>query len=181
MVQPTNNKILVSVNLDQKESITINGVEFKTALPFEKNYRERSPTIATVIKGNNIVKDGDILLCHHNLFYLPSPYHLFDNVYSIPFSSILFCKIGLDGNLTPICGNLLVNRIPIETSIPLPIEQQQTYKYKYKVTLNSNTPYEKGLTIFTRPSAGYDIVYVFKGEERRVTKVDSSQICGFVT
>lgn len=176
----TNNKILVSVNLSQKEQISIGDSIFKTAGQFDTNYRERSPTIATVITGNETVSGGDILLCHHNLFYLPSPYHLYDNVYSIPFSQVLFAKVLQDGSLLPICGNVLVDRIPIKTIIPLPIEQQKTHISKYKVNNPGYTKYQKEDIIFTRPNAGYTIVYVYNGTEYRVNKVDSSQICGLL-
>jgi hypothetical protein len=179
-MNPTNNKIIVSVNLSQKEQIDIGGNVFKTAGQFDTNYREKSPTIATVITGNETVTEGDILLCHHNLFYLPSPYHLYDNVYSIPFSQVLFAKILHDGSLLPICGNLLVDRIPIETIIPLPIEQQKTHISKYKVNNPGYTKYQKEDIVFSRPSAGYDIVYVYKGVEKRITKVDSQMICGVI-
>lgn len=177
-MKPINNKIIVSCDVTQKNKIEINGLLLKTAHEFEKNYREKSPTIATVIEGNDIVKAGDILLCHHNLFYPPSPYYLTDNLYSVPFSKILFAKIDKLGDIFPICGNLICNRVPIKYPFPVPIEQQKTEDKIYEVLDSGQLPYNKGDFIFTRPSAGYDIVYTFNNIEKRITKVDSEQICG---
>lgn len=178
MIYPTNNKIIVSVNAAQKSEMVIAGVVFKLAPLFERNYRERSPTIATVIDGNEMVKKGDVLLCHHNLFFLPSPYHLYDDIFSIPFSKVLFAKINNEGEISPICGNLICDRIPIQTPFPVPSEEVKTYDKIYKVVIGGDTKYKKGDTVFTRPSAGYDIVYNLSGIEKRITKVDSEQICG---
>nr|MBP7835122.1 hypothetical protein [Candidatus Saccharibacteria bacterium] len=70
---PTNNRIIVRVNLLQKSEMVIGGVLLKTASSFDTNYREKSPVIAEVVDGNGILKRGDIIVCHHNHFYSPSP------------------------------------------------------------------------------------------------------------
>jgi hypothetical protein len=180
-MKPTNNKIMVQVDNEQKTSMRIGGSVFSSAPLFNTNYRERSPVIATVVQGNDVVHAGDVLLCHHNLFYLPSPFHLVNDIFSIPFSNVLFAKILEDGSLLPICSNLLVERLPIETLIPLPIEQQKTHKTKYKVKDGGYTRYKKGDVIFTRPDAGYTIVYIYEGIEISVVKIDSNQICGYIS
>lgn len=175
---PTNGKIIVSVDLEQKSKMLIGGQEFFTATKFETNYRERSPTIATVVDGNGIVNSGDILLCHHNLFYLPSPYHLGGNEYSIPFSKVIFAKIKEGGVLEPMCGNVLVERVPIKYIMEVPVEMQKTYDTIYDIINAGYTRYKAGQRIFTRPSSGYTIVYNIGGEEKRAVKVDSDMICG---
>ena len=177
---PLNNKILVKVNLSQKRSFTINGITFSTATNFEKNYREKSPVIAEVIEGNNVVKEGDIIICHHNHFHLPSPYHLYDNVFSIPFGKTIFAKLDNDGNLFPLCGNLLCERVEVESFIPLPNEQIKTHLNRALIKDAGETKYKSNQLIFHRPSAGYDIVYIWDGLERRVTKVHEEQICGIL-
>lgn len=175
---PVNNKIIVSVNLSQKDTMVVNGITLSTALKFETNYREKSPTIAQVVEGNNSLKEGEILLTHHNLFQMPSPYHLYDNLFAIPYSKVLFAKINNDGGIIPICGNLICNRILIKSHLPIPAGYQKTYDKMYEVSLSSLGKYSEGDIIFTRPSAGYDIVYIWNGIEKRITKVDSDQICG---
>ncbi len=177
-MKSVNNKITVSVNSSQKDNILIGGVEFKTALQYDVNYREKSPTIAIVIEGNEVVKNGDILLCHHNLFYLPSPYHLYDDLFSIPFSNVLFAKIKNDGEIEPICGNMICDRVEIKSDMALLSEQPKTHIDRAIVKKTGNSPYKEGQLLFHRPHAGYDIVYVWNGEEKRITKVHESQIVG---
>lgn len=176
---PVNNKIVVSVDKDQKKIIKVDGdISLFTANSYEPNYRYKSPSIATVVEGNKFVKSGDVLLCHHNLFYLPSPYHLTADLFSIPFSSVLFAKIDIDGNLDPICGNMIVEEIEVESEIELPPELKTNYKNRYKVLLPGWTEYKPGQIIFTRPSSGYQIVYHFNDIQKIATKVFSEMICG---
>jgi hypothetical protein len=179
-MKPVNNKVILSCDQFQKDSILIGDSVFRTANAFETNYRYRAPTIATVVEGNEYVKQGDILLCHHNLFYLPSPYFLYNDLFSIPFSKVLFAKINPDGSLEPICGNILGDKIDIQTYLPLPIEQRKKYADRIVVTKSSDSNYKSGQIILARPSACYDIIYMFNGEERSATKISNDMVCGVV-
>lgn len=178
-MKPVNNKILVRCDINQKNSISINDVVFSTALNFETNYRERSPVVCEVVEGNETVFNGDIILCHHNTFYLPSPYHLGEDLFSIPFGSTLFAKILQDGSLWPICGNILCNRVEKEYSIPIPPELQEKYINKSIVIDGGLTRYKKGQTIFHLSNSYYEIVYVWGGQEKRIHKVNEQMVCGY--
>ncbi len=177
-MKPVNDKILVRCDIEQKDSILINEVEFKSASLFETNYREKSPTIAIVLEGNEYLKEGDFILCHHNTFYTPSPFYLYSNIFSIPANGkIIFATIN-NGQLRPLYGNIICDKIEIETTIPLPADQK---KYSHNTAIVKDggfSRFQKGQTIFFRPHANYDIVYIFDGIETRVTKVFSEQICG---
>lgn len=176
---PVNNKILVRCNLDQKNEMSLNGVTVKMANLFEVNYREKSPVVCQVVKGNAYVLSGSILLAHHNTFYTPSPYHIGEDLFSIPFkSSILFATVSDNGDLTPIKGNIICDRIKEESTLPLPPELQKTYIDRVRVIDGRGTPYRKGQVIFHRPNAGYDIVYIWQNIEKRVTKVPEDQVLG---
>lgn len=177
-MKPVNNKILVRVNMRQKDSMTVGGITVKLATQFDTNYRERSPVVCEVVKGNGFVIAGDILLCHHNTFYTPSPFYLHDDLFSIPFTKIVFAKVGVDGNLAPLCGNIICERMIIETFLPLPPEQQKPYIDRALVKDGSGTPYKAGQLIFHRPHASYEIVYIWQGIEKRVVKVPEEQVCG---
>lgn len=177
-MKPTNNKILVTVNPDQKTAFEVNGRLFSMATKWETNYREKSPVIAKVVEGNDVLDTDDVLLCHHNLFYLPSPYHVYGDLFSIPFSKILFAKIDKNGELDPICGNIICNRIPEKSFLPLPPTQQKFYINQYEVVNEGWTNYKIGDIVFTRPHSGYEIVYVFDGIENRVIKVSDDMVCG---
>lgn len=173
---PVNGKILVYCDAAQKDTVSIGGNVFKMANIYEQNYRIKSPTICIVEEGNELVRSGDILLCHHNLFYQPSPYYLFNNLFSIPFSKILFAKILEDGELLPICGNILGDRIDIKTTLPLPPYQRKKYTDRITVTNSGHTSYKIGQTLFTRPSAPYDIIYHLNGEQKTVTKISEDMV-----
>lgn len=179
-MKPIGNKIIVTCDANQKDTAIISGSVFRMALNYEVNYRIKSPTISTVVEGNFLVRKGDVLLCHHNLFYLPSPYHIYDNLFSIPFSKVLFAKILEDGSLLPICGNILGNKVDIETPLPLPPEQRKQYTDRIIVTNAGYTKYKKGDMLFTRPSAPYEIVYNWNGEQKSVIKISEDMVCGIL-
>lgn len=176
----TNQKILVRSNLSQKDEVVINGVKLKTALIFDTNYRERAPTIAEVVTGNRFLKTGDIILCHHNTFYEPSPYYLEEDLFSIPFDKIVFGTLDENGNISPLNGNVICQRIPIDNRPEIPIQYRKTFIDRATVLDGRWTDYKKGQTILHRLNAGYDIVYNFNGTEKRVTKVHQSQIVGIL-
>jgi hypothetical protein len=164
--------------MKQKDSFTLGGVTVSTAMRYEVNYREKSPVVACVVDGNEVVKPNDILLCHHNLFYPPSPFLLQDDLFSIPFSKVIFARIEPDGHITPLCGNILCQRIVVETTLPLPPEQQKTHITKSTVVDAGMLKFRPGTTIFHRPNSGYDIVYIWQSIEKRITKVHIDQVCG---
>lgn len=180
-MKPLNHKILVSVNIKQKSRMKVGEVEIMTAGIFDANGRYKNPTVAQVVTGNRFLKEGDVLLCHHNLFATPSPYQVQDGLFSVPFSSVLFAKIDKEGVIEPICGNLICKRIPCKNNEHLPVELQKTEDKIYEV-VNSGweKDYQKGDIIGTRTHAGYDIIYLVNGIEHTVTKVESSQICGIL-
>lgn len=177
---PTNGKILVSVNMLQKSQMKIGDTLFKMAEKFDSNYREKSPVICKVEEGNEWVKEGQILIAHHNTFYHPSPYHLEDNLFSIPFGKNLFAVMHLDGSLSPICGNVLCDRVDIETNPPLPIEYRKKYIDRVIVTDGGWTMYKPNDILFTKPHSYYEIVYNVNGEEKRIHKCDSDMVLGVI-
>lgn len=175
-----NGRIIVKVNMAQKDTMLVGGIELSTATKFDTNFREKSPTIAEVVTGNNVLKTGDIILTHHNHFYSPSPYQLEDNLFSIPFNKTIFAKISKKGKLTAICGNVLGERIPIKTELSVSPEHQKKYIDRISLTDKGWTSFKNGTTILCRPNSPYDIVYNFGGIEKRVTKVDSEMIVGYL-
>jgi hypothetical protein len=175
---PANDRIIVRVNMAQKSHMMIGGVVFQTAMKYEVNYRERSPVVAEVVNGNSVVKDGDVILSHHNHFYGKSPYFLMDDLFSIPFAKTIFAVLRPDGTLKPVCGNILGVRVDVETSIPVAVEYRKKHTNRIRVTLGGSTKYRDGDLIFTRPYAPYDIVYIVDKVERRITKVSEDMVVG---
>ena len=178
---PANGKILVEIDPFQKEQMLIGDNLFRCANLFENNYRYKSPTIATVVEGNKYLFKGDVLLCHHNLFYLPSPYHVQDNLFSVPFSKVLFAKILSDGSLQAICGNLLGEKIMKESFLPLPPDKHGYYNDRFIVTDAGWTKFKKGQIVYARPSSCYDIIFHLNGIQKSVTKISEDMVIGYKT
>lgn len=180
-MKAANNKILVSVDLKQKNKMLIGDILFNTALKYDTNYREKSPVLATVVEGNSLVSKGDLLLCHHNMFYLPSPHHIQDDLFSIKFNNkTVFAKVGKNGHLKAICGNVLGERVAIPVPLDMPPEYKKTYVDRLKITDKGWTTFKVGTIVLCRPNAPYDIVYNLNNKEIRVTKLDSEQILGYI-
>lgn len=177
---PTNNRVLVRVDMEQKEFMMIGGVAFRMTPKYETNFREKSPVIAQVVQANDRLKEGDFLLCHHNHFFMPSPYFLQDDLFSIPANHTIFATIGPDGELTPVYGNVLASKVEIESLLPLPPEMIQHYKDRGLIVDGGGTEFKTGDLVFTRPSAIYEIVYIRGEVERRVCKINSEMICAVV-
>lgn len=177
---PANGKIVVRVDMAQKNSMLIGGVKVMTAMKFEKNYREKSPVIAEVVDGNRFLQSGDFLLCHHNHFYHPSPYHLQDDLYSIPANHTIFATLSPSGDVSPVYGNVLACKAEVETVIPVPPEYRTFHKDRGLILDGGWTKFRAGDLVFTRPSAIYEIVYIFGDIEKRVCKINSEMICAVV-
>lgn len=176
----TNDKLLVSVNLEQKEQMVVNGVILKTATNFDSNYRERSPVLCQLEEDVFFAKKGQILICHHNHFYQPSPYFVQDNLYSIPINKAIFGTLNMDGSINPVCGNILCERIPIPSLLEVSPELQEKYINRLKITNSGWTTYKPNDIIFTRPHAYYEIVYTVDNVEKRIHKCDSDMILGYI-
>lgn len=175
-----NHHIIVKVNLGQKDTMMIGNVKCVTAKKYETNYRERSPVIAEVAIGNDILKGGTFILTHHNHFGDNSPYHLQDDLYSIPANHTIFAVLHPSGELSPVYGNVLASKVEIETLIPIPAEFREFHKDRGLILDGGWTDFKPGDLVFTRPSAIYEIVYHWGDIENRVCKINSEMICAVV-
>lgn len=169
---------MVRVFMKQKDFMEIGGVEFRMAPLFNKNYREKSPVIGEIVEGNQYVRPGQIAVFHHNHFYPPSPYFLYEDLYSVPFGRTVFGTLDSDGVLTPLCGNILCRRVEVQTTIPLPPEQRTLYKDRVICENPGWTKYKPEQLLFTTPSAMYEIVYNIDGKEFRTHKVHEEFVVG---
>lgn len=175
-MKTVNGKVLVSCNLKQKEKITIGGLTLRCANNYNTNYRERSPVVcATVDK-------QEALIVHHNTLYTPSPFHLYDNVFSIPANGkVLFAKLNEDLSLEPMMGNFFCERIDIPSDFPLPPEYVKQYTDRVRVTNPGKTQYKSGQLLFTRPYSYYEIVYIINETEKRVVKCHEDMVVGYLS
>lgn len=176
----TNNRVLVKVDMEQKTSMMIGGVKFAMATKYETNYREKSPVIAQVVNANDRLNKGDFLLCHHNHFHHPSPYYLQDDLYSIPANHTIFAILHPSGELSPVYGNVLAAKVEVESLLPVPAESRDFHKDRGLILDGGWTDFKPGDLVFTRPSAIYEIVYIWGATEERICKINSEMICAVV-
>lgn len=179
-MQPSNSKLIVSVKYDQKGNVQVAGGTISLAKDFSENRRESMPVMAEVINGNGHLKDGTFILVHHNRFSENSPHHIEDNLYSLAYNSSIFARLDKDGNAIGLCGNIFVDHIYEDYPggwVQIPSHVQLPNKFKYKV-LRNGFGFKKGQLIFAYEFANYEIVYVWKGVEKRITKIIKSDIIG---
>lgn len=172
-----NNKIRVSVDLSQKTSINIEGINILLAKDYSNNRRESNPVACLVIEGNKHVPRGTYLLVHHNRFVTGSPHHLEKNEYSLAYNTSIFAKVNKDGSATSLCDNILVEYVYGKENELIPEHLRKPNKYMYKV-LKTGFGFKKGQLIFAYEFANYEIVYIWKGVEHRVVKIVKSDIVG---
>ena len=180
MTLSVNDRIIVQVDQSQKDCMMIGGVKVLLGQKYQTNYREKSPILAEVLEGDGRLNKGDIILCHHNHFYGTSPYHLFDELYSIPANHTIFAVLSPSGMLLPVYGNVLASRVEIETSLPVPAEFLEYHIDRGLILDGGWTRFSPGDMVFTRPHSLYEIVYIWDGEERRSWKINSEMICAVI-
>lgn len=169
--------ILVQVNMDEKRELTIGGHTFLTGKRYSLNSREKNPVVALVMDGCPEIPAESYIICNYHYFDWSSPYHLYEDIFSVPVNEELFAIVNADGSLSPICGNLLVSRIDKTSVMELPPELKQQYWDRGKIEKCGNG-YEPGQFIFWLPKSDYEIVYEWAGEERREIKIHESEITG---
>lgn len=179
-MKPVNKKISVRVNMAQKSSLSVAGVTFKIANLYEVNHREKEPILGEIVSGNRHIRQGQIGIFHHNNFSPPSPFFVYGDLFSVPFNKTVFGILHPDGNIMPLCGNILCERVEKEYKVYIPPEQREKHLDRVVVTNPGNTPYKVGQLLFTRPYAFYEIVYNIDGKEFRVHKIHEEMVVGML-
>jgi hypothetical protein len=166
-------KVLVRVNMAQKD--IANGLS--TAKEYEKNRRDGNPVMCEVVKTAGILKQRDLLLVHHNFFTDGSPYQLEDDLFSIKVNANIFARLDKEGNAKSIFDNIIAERIQIPYKLNMPPEQYGMYRDRV-VVVDGGLYFKKVTIILHRNFCDYEIIYNWKGEERRVIKVMLEDVCG---
>lgn len=175
-IKPLKGRIIVSVNPNQKAT----SEHFLLAKEYNGNYRDRSPVVAEVIVGNKNAKRGTLLLCHHNLFYsATSPYRIEGDLYSIPFNENIYAWLDEDGVPHPLNGNIIAERVKIEKAFEMTPEYQKNYINRVTV-LSDGLGFKAGQQVFTWPYSDHEIIYMWKGHEKRVIKINIEDIVAYI-
>lgn len=178
-ITPLKGNIIVSCNINQKDEVSISGNLFMTGKKYNENFRERNPVVAYVIGGNETIPSGKFIVCNYSFFDLESPYKVEENIYSIPISEEIYAFVDDNGDLIPVCGNVLIERIMKENLIEIPEELKKEQVNKGIVSRETKM-FHKGQTIFFLPYSNYEIVYQWNGEERRAIKIHENEITGYL-
>lgn len=168
-----NDRVVVKVDGSQKEIANMGNTSIYTMKEYGTNYRERAPVLAEVFG------EDYFLICHHNLFYgATSPFHLSGDYFSIPMRpTTVFCKVDKDGNPYPILGNIICEKVIMESDITLPEEFKKPHLDRVRVTV-AGDGYSEGELLFVIKYSRYEICYNWKGEERTISKVFKEDIVG---
>jgi hypothetical protein len=159
------NTILISVNTEQKQSVTVGGMLFQIVPnrhTYEQNGRETNPVVAEVVQAGEGVplQPGEYVVLHHNM--------AFDELWKmeagsvIPFDRWVMAKVSADGNLIAMPGNIICERVPKpETAgeYALPETAQEFYKDRVKT--------DDGIILGIRKWSDYEVCWNWNGEVRR--------------
>jgi len=179
-MKAVNGKVLVRVDMTQKSHMKMGEVVVQMANIYETNYREKSPVVGVFAETNNFFKEGEIAAFHHNHFYEPSPYYLYDDLFSVPLNHTILGVLGDGGSFRPVFGNMVCEQIEVESEFLIPPEHKTFHVNQYRIIDAGWTKYKKGAIVLTRPYSGYEIVYMFNGVQHRVVKVHEDMVCGIV-
>lgn len=178
-MEPIQGNILVSVNPYQKENTKIGDNILKTGKNYNENFRERNPVVAYVESGVKEIPTGSNIVCNYSHFDLESPFQITDTKYSIPINEEIYAIINKDGTLNPIMDNVLVERVTKESILEIPEELKKNYTNR-GILLTETDNIKSGSYIFWLTMSDYEIVYTWKGVERRALKIHKSEITGYL-
>lgn len=174
LINPLLGSIIVSCETNQKEEALIGGNLLKTGKNYNENFRERNPVVAFVVNGTKEIPQGSHIICNYSHFDLESPYEYSKGMYSIPVDEEIYAIVNTDGNLTPVCGNVLVEKIMRTNRIDIP-EDFKKEQINQGIALTGEY---KGQRIFWLPFSNYTICYNWNDEERTAIKIYEKEITG---
>lgn len=175
-IKPVKGSIIVSCNPNQKDEAVIGDNILKTGKAYNENFRERNPVVAFVISGTKEIPNGSYIICNYSHFDEQSPFEFSENLYSVPVDSEIYAIINVDGSLTPVGGNVLVENVLTETKIELPEEFKKIH-VNQGVALSGKY---KDKYIFWLPFSNYEICYTWNSEEKRAIKIHDTEITGYL-
>lgn len=195
-------KIIVKAYLSQKEAIQIKGangqmIELWVGKKYLTNFREKNPVLCECVHNNSefdYIQPGDMLIVHHNLLSDPmtNPFCIeYDpqtgmGLYSIRANDSIFCKLDKEGVATPICGNILVQRLknPIKSSaiiIPDTVKQEHNDRVKVLAIAPEVEGVGVGETVLIYEKSDYEICYSWQKNDYSLVKIKEEEIIGHLT
>lgn len=173
------NRVLVQVNMEQKDYADFAGTKLFLANTYNPNHREKNPVVALVVRGENEIKDGEFIIVHHNHFSDPSPFEIGGGIYSIPYNDTIFAIIDKDGNPQSVCGNIIAERIEEDEIIGIANPKRRHFHDRVRV-ISDGFSHKVGDEVFTLPFSDYEVVYNWNGQEKRFIRVFNQNIVAIV-
>ena len=171
------NTLLVSINPNEKSEVFIGGSAMLSGKQYSDNFREKTPVVAKVLQNSTPFKEGQYIITNYTHFDIESPYLVEDNIYAIPNDELILAIIDDEGDLIPVNGNIICENVKIKTSLELPEDLIKEHDDRGNV-IRGTSGYKKGDFIFWLPFSNYEIVYTWKGIEKRAIKVYKDEVVG---
>lgn len=190
-MKPLRESAIVEVNLSQKDTHSVidhNGKEVKIWIgkKYNPNGRESNPVLCKVLNINSkkfpYLQAGDTILVHHNYFEKPDTSRrcIEKNAgtqiatFTIPVDQLIYAKIGADGDVHPVCDNVIAERVkkPSQSDIIImPFEKEEETRVVVKKVAPEVDEVAEGDEVFILKYGDMPISYNWGGREREVIKV----------
>jgi len=192
-------KVIVKSYANQKEALMIKGkggkmIELWMGRKYDENNRRKNPVLCEVVDNNSkydYIKKGDLLLVHHNYLSDPmtNPFCLeYDQqtgigIFSFLASNNIYCILRKDGVVTPVCENILAERLPNAiTSSLIIIPDTVKTEHEDRVKVLAVAPEVEGIgqgdIIAILNKADYEICYSWEKKDYSVIKVFQEDVIG---
>ncbi|MEO9210788.1 MAG: hypothetical protein ABI208_06805 [Ginsengibacter sp.] len=188
MIAPERN-IVVKIDLENKEKYKFaSGIEIILVKGFNFNRREDSPSIGTIIDGDNL-PHGALCLVHHNsthdTFKIPNVIdekgHLLEDLYSIS-TDMVFCFKEEGKNWQPTKEFLITLRLYREyTGVLLGIEPKQIPQMLYVVCGKVGDKDLSGKVVITSKFSDYEVIFNENGRETSLVRTRVREVMGINT
>lgn len=160
-------------------------IELFIGRKYNENDREAAPNICNVIAVGEGIEDiqvGDNIIVHHNMVKNDAS-HIEKKdgyvIFSMPYSNLIYAKIDDDGNLTPVSGTIIAERIQAKKLSQFDYtEKTEPMKFKVVSVPDNYTDVQANQNVLCYKMSDYEIVYHHKGTEHRAIRILQDDILG---
>jgi len=186
-------KIIVKAYLEQKESHEVKCddgrvIQLYIGRKYAENNREASPTVAEVVavEDGYGIKAGDVVALNHNLITNKASWIEEKDGYvtlTIAADSTVYAKIGLNGVLEPLFGNLIAKRIYKQGDVGKGLiwaggEVKDDYLFEVVSVSADEEDVKVGDTVLCYKFSDYELVYHYGGSEQRAIVIKKADVLG---
>lgn len=197
---PLNNKILVAVDLTQKEQYDYElaeGIDIVMRQDYGFDNKVAKPVLARVVKstkGYEMLQQGDMVLCHHNTFVMEQyPGYMLGsleekdsnghNLFVIDPSMIYLKFDPYTLHASPLPGNMIVERVEkkIDTFLIIPDSAKKTDPNIFKVIEpGPGCDIEAGEIIYCYKHSDVEVHFNYQKKIFKVIRVRYTDVLGII-